>query len=103
MSSDRDRRQSSLSVEQKVGARVSDRMWPMRQMIGKDRFGQPVTREIFVDMLSGVGGEEKRTYEPDGGWDDAPPNLPPGDPGREGSGRVSMRYRENWGKIDWTQ
>lgn len=103
MSSDRDRRQSNLTVEQKVGARASDRWYPMRQMIGKDRFGQPVTKEIYVDMRSGAGGEEKRTYEPEGGWNDPPPNLPAGDPGREGSQRVSDQYRARYDKIDWSR
>ena len=101
MSSSRERRISSLSVEQKVGARVSERWWPMREMRGKDRHGNPVTQEVFVDMRSGAGGEEKQVYTPENGWDGSPPNLPGGDVGREGSGLVSERYRENFSKIDW--
>ncbi len=104
MSSNRERRQSSLTVEQKVGSRVSERMYPMRQMLGKDRHGTPITQEVFVDLRSGRDGGEKTVYYPDPtlGWSDSPPNLPSGDPGRE-AGRLppSQRYREQYAKIDW--
>jgi hypothetical protein len=103
MSSDRERRQSSLTPTQKAGARASDRWWPMREMQGKDRHGNPVTKEVYVDIHSGAGGEEKTTYEPpDGlGWNGVPPNLPSGDAGREGSHRRSERYRQNYDLIQW--
>ena len=103
MSSDRARRQSSLTPTQKAGTRASDRWWPMREMQGKDRHGNPVTKEVYVDIHSGAGGGEKTTYAPPDGWSGSPPNLPSGDAGREGSQRGSERYRQQYAIIDWTK
>ena len=77
----------------------------MLEMQGKDRHGNPVTKEVYVDIHSGAGGGEKTTYEPpDGlGWNGVPPNLPSGDAGREGSQRGRERYRQRYAIIDWTK
>lgn len=104
MSSPRDRRQASLTVDQKIGSRVSERWYPLQQMVGKDRQGRPLTQEVFVDMRSGQDGGEKTVYypTPELGWSDSPPNLPSGDPGREAARMPpSQRYREQYAKIDW--
>ena len=76
----------------------------MRQMLGKDRHGRPMTQEVFVDMRSGQGGGEKTVYVPpdDAGWNGAPPNLPSGDPGREAARLPpSETYRQHYQTIDW--
>lgn len=93
-----------MSVEQKVGTRISDRFWPMQQALGKDRHGKMQTAEVYVDMRSGVGGGEKTIHGGDGGWNDVPPNLPSGDPGKQAAYQPpSERYRQRYTLIDWSQ
>ena len=103
MSSNRERRQSSLTLGQKVGARVSERFWEARQAVGKDAKGEMQYLESYIDMHSGQDGGEKTFYtDYDRGWNGAPPNLPSGDPGREAARLPpSQRYREQYEKIDW--
>ena len=93
------------TLDQKVGAKASERYWPMRQMMGKDKDGKPITQEAYVDMHShaGASGDEKLIHFGQGGWNDTPPDLPSGDPGRELRHQPpSQQYRENYGKIDWS-
>lgn len=103
MSSNRERRRSSLTVEQKIGARVSDRYWPMSQALGKRADGSWQTQEVFVDMRSGRDGRDPTiAYDPDG-WSGAPPDLPSGDPGKAAAYQPpSERYRERYDAIDWS-
>ena len=104
MSDRHSRNVSNLSQDQKVGRRASDRFWPMREALGKDRQGQMQTREIYVDMHSAPAGEEKTIHWGDGGHNDTPPSLPSGDPGREAVWQPpSETYRQNFAKIDWSQ
>ena len=103
MSSNRERRQNSVTIGQKVGSRVSERYWEVRQAVGKDAKGEMQYLESYVDMRSGQDGGEKRLYtDYDRGWSGSPPNLPSGDPGREAARLPpSEQYRQNYGKIDW--
>ena len=101
MSSNRARRQSSLTVDQKIGSRVSDRWYPMRQALFKKQTGGWVTEEVFVDMKSGQRGEPTVAHD-EAGWSGSPPDLPSGDPGRAAAYQpASATYRANYAKIDW--
>jgi len=103
MSSNRERRQSSLTLGQKVGSRVSERFWEVKQAVGKNSKGEMQYLESYVDMRSGGDGGEKAVFtDYERGWSGSPPNLPSGDPGRE-AGRLppSETYRRNYAKIDW--
>lgn len=96
------RRVSSLTPTQKVGQRVSDRWWPMRQAAGKRPDGTWREMECWVDMHSGQDGSEKRIAYHDEGWNGEPPPLPSGDPGRAACWQPrSATYRENYLKIAW--
>ena len=104
MSNPHNRRQSSLTLDQKVGAQASERYWPMRHMLGKDSQGNPITREAYVDMHSHVGASqsEKLIHFGENGWNDTPPDLPSGDPGKAARHQPpSQQYRRNYAKIDW--
>ena len=104
MSSNRERRQSTLTLDQKVGTRVSDRYWPLRQALGKDRHGVMQTRDVFADMRSGHPSGEATIHWGEGGHSDSPPNLPSGDPGKELYHQPpSEKYRENFAKIEWSK
>jgi len=103
MSSNRERRRSSLTLDQKIGARVSDRWYPMQQALGKRRDGTWQTQEVFVDMKSGGPGRDPLIAYDEAGWSGSPPDLPSGDPGKAAAYQPpSERYRERWSKIDWS-
>jgi hypothetical protein len=106
MSGRHTRNLSNLTLEQKVGSRVSDRMVPVRQAMGKDRHGVMQAREVYVDMRSRVGpdGNEKVLHGGVGGWSDSPPDLPSGDPGKQACYQPpSALYRQQYDKINWEQ
>ncbi len=92
-------------LEERVSQGGFRRFWPMREAAGKDRTGKMQSREVFVDMLSGQGGNEKDVYVPhEHGWNASLPDLPSGDPGKQPIYEPpSQRYREQYDKIDWRQ
>lgn len=103
MSSDRERRQASLTVEQKVPMAGYGRFWELKQAMGKNSRGEMQYAEAFVDMASGKDGGEKNVYYHPDGWSGAPPNLPSGDPGRQACYQPpNSLYRLNFQKIDWS-
>lgn len=105
MSETRTRRVRSLTPTQKIGSRVSDRYWPVRQVVGKHADGSFRTIESFVDMRSGGdGGEKSVAIDADLGWSGAPPDLPSGDPGKQACyAPASECYRRNYANIRWDQ
>lgn len=104
MSSNRARRQASLTLDQKIGTRASDRFWEVKQALGKDRHGVMRYAEAYVDMASSRGGQEPTLYVHEDGWNGRPPDLPSGDPGRQFAYQPpSQRYRERYAQIDWSK
>ena len=102
MSSHRDRRQSSLTIGQKIPMAGYGRFWEVKQAIGKNAKGEMQYLEAFVDMSSGKDGGEKDVYLPENGWNGEPPPLPSGDPGRQACYMPpNSLYRRNYGRIDW--
>ena len=91
------------TVGQKVGSGGFKRFWEMQQVVGKRADGSCVTQEVFVDMSSGLGGNEKDVYVPhEHGWDASLPDLPSGDPGKQPIyAPPSAQYRRNYQRIDW--
>jgi hypothetical protein len=104
MSSNRERRISALSLDQKIGSRVSERWFPMKQALGKNADGSWKTADVWVDMRSGRDGGEKTVAYHEDGWNGDPPPLPSGDPGKAAAYQPpSQRYRENFTRIDWSK
>lgn len=94
---------ANQTVGQKIGQRVSDRWWPLRQAAGKNPDGSWRTLDAWVDMRSGQDGGEKRIAYHEDGHNGAPPPLASGDPGRQACWQPpSAQYRRNYLRIDWS-
>lgn len=102
MSSRHERNQSNSTLTQKVGPRISDRMWEMRQAIGKDSQGNMQSVPCYVDMRSGGVDGEKMIHYGEEGWSSTPNNLPSGDEGREPCWQPPTEaYKRGYELIQW--
>ncbi len=102
MSSHRERRQSSLTVTQKVPMAGYGRFWEMKQAMGKNAKGEMQYAEAWVDMASGRDGGEKDVFIHPDGWNGEPPPLASGDPGKQYAYQPpSARYRQRYELIEW--
>lgn len=87
---------ANITAQQKYSTTGHQRFVPLRMFEGKNPIDRgPVTREVWCDMhrgkIVGMGGKD---------WEQGPPELPSGDPGKElRCQSPSQSYRANYGAI----
>lgn len=88
------------TVTQKYGNSIGQRFRPLREFTGKARQADGSytiqSEERWVDLVN------RKKYAAAANWDDAPPDLPSGDAGREPRTQPpSALFRHNYSKINW--